>query len=61
MSVIFAKHKDIKNYPASRKYINRLESARKDEDLKKAKMEGWSRSKSLVMVDSNAVHVRIKF
>jgi hypothetical protein len=57
MEVIFAKYKDIKNYPPTKVFINRLEKARQEEDYKKSRMNGWTRSKSMVMTDLNVTPV----
>jgi len=56
MNVIFAKKNDIKNYPPSKKFINRLENARKDDEIKKSKLF-MSRSMSMANTAENTTMV----
>jgi hypothetical protein len=53
MEVIFAKNKDVKNYPPNKKFVTRLEKARQEEEYKKSRMYSHIRSKSLVTIDAN--------
>ena len=57
MEVIFAKHKNITNYPPSKKFINRQKNAREEEDFKRSRIFGYHRSKSTVNTELGATQV----
>lgn len=48
---IFDQHKNIRNCLPSKKFIHRLENARREEEVKKKKVTYYKRSKSMIMSD----------